>query len=90
MHCILDAYFRELCNDGVGAEEKKSSLVSGKKRVPDWENGMLDVNTPERLLFLQRPSAFMGGTNTVLSKYLKLLSTPSLLCTIFTQRMGLK
>ena len=95
MHCILDAYFRELRNDGVGAEVKKSSLVTREEEDALWENGVLGVDTSECLLHAiffttAKISAFVEGKNTDFSRYLKLLSTLSLLCTIFTQRMGLK
>ena len=50
MHTIIDRYFRELCESGVGAEEKHTSVISKEEENHLWENGVLGVDTPEKLL----------------------------------------
>ena len=50
MHAIMDAYFRELRKDGVGAEVNHTSAISTDEECKLWEEGVLGVNTLESLL----------------------------------------
>ena len=50
MHAIMDAYFRELHKDGVGAEVNHTSVISTDEECKLWEEGVLGVDTPESLL----------------------------------------
>lgn len=50
MHTIIDRYFRELREGGVGAEVKHTSVISKGEENMLWEKGVLGVDTPESLL----------------------------------------
>jgi hypothetical protein len=77
MHCILDAYFRELRECGVGAEMKKTSLVTKEEEDALWEKCSLGVDTQEcflRAIFcfaMAKYFVFVGASRTVPLKYLK-------------------
>ena len=47
MHSILDSYFRELRESGVGAEVKRTSVITKEEENVLWEKGVLSVDTPE-------------------------------------------
>lgn len=49
MHAVIDAYFRELCEAGVGGECKRTATVSKEDENLLWE-GVLGVDTRESLL----------------------------------------
>ena len=50
MHSIIDAHFRKLRNDGVGASVKHASLIDKDEENLLWEKGVLGDDTPEKLL----------------------------------------
>lgn len=50
MHAIIDNYFCELHAEGVGAEDKHTSIISKEEEDRLWEERILGVDTPEALL----------------------------------------
>ena len=50
MHAIIDTYFRELRDAGVGAEVKHTSVISKEEENKLWEEGVIGVDTPTSLL----------------------------------------
>ena len=56
MHCVIDTYFRELREEGVGALK----LLPKRRNRPLWEKGVLGVDTPESLL---RAVFYYNGKN---------------------------
>ena len=50
MHSIIDRYFRELRELGVGAGVKHSSVISKDEESKLWEGGVLGVDSPRALL----------------------------------------
>ena len=50
MHSIIDAYFRQLRSEGVGAIVKHASLINKEEENLLWEHGVLGDDSPERLL----------------------------------------
>ena len=60
MHNVIDAYFRSLRQDGIGAEVKHTSLVSKQEENALWEQGVLGLDSPLSLL---RAVFFYNGKN---------------------------
>ena len=50
MHSIIDRYFRELRELGVGAEIKHTSVISKDEESKLWESGVLGIESPQALL----------------------------------------
>ena len=60
MHSIVDYYFRQLRNEGVGASVKHASLINKDEENILWQQGVLGDDTPERLL---RAVFYCNGKN---------------------------
>lgn len=85
MHSIIDAHFRELQNDGVGASVKHAGLIEKDEENLLWERGVLGDDTPERLLravFYYNGKIFACEVkkNTVVSKFHSLFDPLTLIC----------
>ena len=63
MHSIVDSYFRQLRNEGVGASVKHASLINKDEENILWQHGVLGDDTPERLL---RAVFYCNGKNICL------------------------
>lgn len=50
MHTIIDRYFRELRESGIGAEVKHTNVITKEEENLLWEKGVLGIDTPESLL----------------------------------------
>ena len=49
MHAIIDAYFRQLRQSGVGAETKHTAIITKEEENSMWDEGVIGVETPELL-----------------------------------------
>lgn len=50
MHCLIDAYFRELREAGIGAAVKRTEVITKEEEQALWEKGVLEIDTPVSLL----------------------------------------
>ena len=50
MHAVVDAYFRSLREEGIGADVKHTSIVSKEEENTLWEQGIIGANSPASLL----------------------------------------
>jgi hypothetical protein len=50
MHAIIDTYFRQLRESGVGAEVKHTNVIMKEEEDELWDKGVLGLDTPESLL----------------------------------------
>ena len=61
MHAIIDSYFCDLRESGVGAEVNHTSIITTKEEDELWKKGVLGVDTPEcllRAIFYYKGSVF--------------------------------
>ena len=60
--CTCDNYFRELCDEGVGAGSHATEILTPDNEEKLWASGVLSVDTPTALL----NAVFYNGKNFLL------------------------
>ena len=59
MHAVIDAYFRQLRECGIGAETKHTPLVSKEEENALWDEGVIGIETHESSRFLLQWQEFL-------------------------------